>query len=735
MLPRSRIFILVDPECRQKHLVIRLLSNVAQPVRHTSQKCSFDEVPQPKLRFQALENKITRLETALFQSENMQFNSSEPFTDIQRKKHLGTFPYPVPNYSNPNTFSNISHPNRQSKHDKQQASSQAFKELWGTSFSPVAEYSDSIRNSDAMSNNPMDPTGHDFLSTDVLDRIILETGPTRPIADPWAFAFSPSDNNDAEGVTTGPPSMDSDLFAALQIDTEQLLPDPLSQDRTATLRAYILDREELPKEIRDPLLHFFFSRMLSFGVMLHVERFWKSLENLAKEDQPHPAFLFSMYHCASQFSSDEAVRALADEFFRISKAKLDEGVAKWDTRILDMIRAATVLTLSSYLRANFLTGWVLGGVAMRLCALAHYQRISFPFSSHSHDHPKVNICNPDRRTWVHTNLRIPSPKDSVELGECIWSFWIAWGMDQRTSIATAYAPAMHWSEIETPFPLPLEQYADIDRVNNQPMTAVYSLFDDSQQTLVGDLNTACFFISLLFLIEASRLSDWFIQPSSRNEYLSHMCSLHSSHKTPTSTENSPQEPVDQRINPDSTGPIPPEIIQLQNAVTRFVKSLPLERMNPAQKVRGGVPSLKSELALRDHSSSGSPSASSEDDWGISVENVLLHTEILTTHALILQQRADYDPSARAQSVLSARSVVNIIHIIVDVDFSRFGFYILNCWRVVAHILLDEVKRCRSIGNSEEAMSLTIDVELIIIAMKRIGEVYRLGNIAASVLNS
>ncbi|CED85352.1 Zn(2)-C6 fungal-type DNA-binding domain [Phaffia rhodozyma] len=695
-----------------------------------SQECVYDDPPRSKNRIRKLEDKIARLEAMLSQANSSPVALSS-CDSTQRRKSSGGFPYPTPSYAGPSGVSEVSHPARQVKCEKQKAFSQAFNELWGMSsvsgYGSAEAIKDRSQSLDRdTSNSPPMPTETDYVAMDVLNQLIGEAGQVGSVTDPW--------NIDPTAYQQIPISIHqaNTVFPTPQESISSLSPSVPPTDCATTLRAYVIEREDLPEPIKYSLLKTFFTGKNIFGIHLNLDRFWSSLREESSENQPHPAFLFAIYHCVSQLSSDIAVRAMDDLFYEMAKKLLDQGIDSWDSRTIDLIRASTALSYACYAKAKFLPAWVLGGLGMRLCSLAHLQRITFPLSSTSVKYPKVSTRNPKRKYCKHRNKQVRPPKDAIELGDYIHVFWNAWAIDKSGATATGFAPAMHWSEIETPFPLPLEKYADIDSINSQPRTAVYDLFDDSKPIVAGDLSASCHYIALLFLNEASRLQDEFIQPSTRNTYLAHhLSSPAESFHCPVSTASSSNGSPDQDLSPGPTGPVPVEIIQLHSALSRFVRSLPADRVNPARKVLGGAPCWKSDPTLQQEGDN--PSEAASQIWGVDPDTVLMHTEIHTAFALLYQERSDFEPSAWAQAVSSARSVVKILHIIAEVDFSRFSLNLVVCWRHTAFVLLEEVKRHRSCGNEEEALQIAIEVELIVLALKRIGELFALGNSSAEVI--
>ncbi|CED83507.1 Transcription factor domain, fungi [Phaffia rhodozyma] len=682
-----------------------------------------------------LEDKISRLESILSLSESNESAGFSLSSTDQRKMSSAIYPYPVLEYPKPSTPSRVSHPSRLSRRHQQATFTQAFQELWNTSSSadnitvgPPSMQINSVTQSTVSSNSSAETNSSPMhVPTQFLD----QTDTIRRELEPWEFDFSSLDQENVSKSTAALGDlapMQLGFFSSLQLDSNQSLSEPFlisigqpneyspsslaqespsvplvtssTEDRTATLKTYIQEHGDVPIRIRDLLLGAFFKQMKTSGVMIHVERFWSKLKDPVKNERPHPAFLFAMYISASQLYPDESVQASQSLFYHTARKHLEDGIDDQDERMIDLIRAATVLGTVAYSKARFRSAWVLGGIAMRLCALARLQSISFPFCPSSFQNHSLGPPNPFRAMLARVKRQVRPPKDGIECGEYIWAFWQAWGLERCHSTAAGWTPSMHWSEIETPFPLPLEQYEHIEVVNSRPITAVYGLFDDSQHTLVGDLSASCQFIGNLLLNEAARLLDEFIHPSTRNKYLSQM-----SNRTDSFSPSSQEEVLSEDLSTESdssagpiTEPVPSEILRLQDALLKFVR-----------------------LGMKSSWDSWG------DTWGVDSEVVLLHCEILSAFALVYRQRAVFDTSARAKAVSSARSMVKLIRVISDVNFRRCSFVMLVSWRNAAHILLEEVRRLRMLGNEEEALTVSIDTELIVLAMQRMGEVYTVGD--------
>jgi hypothetical protein len=106
-------------------------------------------------------------------------------------------------------------------------------------------------------------------------------------------------------------------------------------------------------------------------------------------------------------------------------------------------------------------GWAQSGVSMRLAGSCCLHRITSSDVS-KYDvrayHPSTGGPFPAYRT---TYSRLGPPKDAIELGERIHAWWHVYRVDRSASIGSGWPVGMADEMIETPFPRPLEEYANV----------------------------------------------------------------------------------------------------------------------------------------------------------------------------------------------------------------------------------------------------------------------------------
>lgn len=81
--------------------------------------------------------------------------------------------------------------------------------------------------------------------------------------------------------------------------------------------------------------------------------------------RPHPCLVFAMYTLAASTSYIPAVRGLSEGLYGIALVKLNESINHED-RLLDAIRAASMLAKWTYSKSRVLEGYQLGCRAISL---------------------------------------------------------------------------------------------------------------------------------------------------------------------------------------------------------------------------------------------------------------------------------------------------------------------------------------------------------------------------------
>ncbi|OXH37554.1 hypothetical protein J008_02158 [Cryptococcus neoformans] len=233
------------------------------------------------------------------------------------------------------------------------------------------------------------------------------------------------------------------------------------------------DANDLPKVARDHLLNMFFSGMRLFGQEFHVPRFMASL-SLPLSKRPHNCLLYSMYTMASRISTSQPIRNLEPHFHSIACRQLELAIAQVD-KLLDAIRASSILAVYKYSIARYHEAWMMSGQAARLavsCGLHQIQSSVWKSNNNKAQEVAADLGGlMRRRSYI-----LPPPVDAVEHGERIWAFWSIFVVDRCGSISTQWVPAIPDDAIITPFPRPLHEYelGLVTEADNISISSIYA---------------------------------------------------------------------------------------------------------------------------------------------------------------------------------------------------------------------------------------------------------------------
>ncbi|ORX37628.1 hypothetical protein BD324DRAFT_622673 [Kockovaella imperatae] len=214
------------------------------------------------------------------------------------------------------------------------------------------------------------------------------------------------------------------------------------------------DAADLPKVARDHLLDLFFTKMVFFGQMFHIPRFFASL-TLPPAKRPHQSLLYAMYLIACKNSTSPSIRVLETHFASIVLRQIDEALSKAE-KMFDVVRACALMAVYHFASAHYHEGWMMTGRAARLaisCGLHAIPSSEFSVTKidAQWDNDLTSLMR--KRSWV-----IPPPSDPVELGERIWAFWMIYVTDRCGAISTMWECAIPDHIVTTPYPHPLYEF-------------------------------------------------------------------------------------------------------------------------------------------------------------------------------------------------------------------------------------------------------------------------------------
>jgi hypothetical protein len=119
--------------------------------------------------------------------------------------------------------------------------------------------------------------------------------------------------------------------------------------------------------VPDLRLDVFFGRDFSISKSFDIPRFYTRL-SLPLAQRPHPALLNAIYLLSANWSESAALSQLVPKFYDVAVRTIEAAVHCTD-RLLDIVRAITLLTLYQFTREQFLAGYNSAGSAIRYVLL------------------------------------------------------------------------------------------------------------------------------------------------------------------------------------------------------------------------------------------------------------------------------------------------------------------------------------------------------------------------------
>lgn len=95
--------------------------------------------------------------------------------------------------------------------------------------------------------------------------------------------------------------------------------------------------------------------------------------------------------------------------------------------------------------------------------------------------------------------------------------------------------------------------------------------------------------------------------------------------------------------------------------------------------------------------------------------------------LLYTSSSQFSPQLyRPKALRAARSAVQLIHLVAEIDFGQLDIFLIVFWRIQARMMLEEIKLLREEGQTEKAEALVGDIDVLVLAMKRMGELWSYG---------
>ncbi|KDQ21258.1 hypothetical protein BOTBODRAFT_196950 [Botryobasidium botryosum FD-172 SS1] len=183
--------------------------------------------------------------------------------------------------------------------------------------------------------------------------------------------------------------------------------------------AWDWSKENVPSDIRDPLIAIFIQHGWQFALDFNIPRFMMSLSLSPSHPKAlHPALLHAVLLNGCLYSP-APFRRHEQSFLKRAHKELNQQLAKGD-RLLDFLRATALIGCYYYGRGRLREGYHYLSSAMRFsvgCGLHAIDSLSLDRQAH--------------------NPLLPPCADLVELGDRINTFWFLFSVDRAGSLLAA----------------------------------------------------------------------------------------------------------------------------------------------------------------------------------------------------------------------------------------------------------------------------------------------------------
>ncbi|KAH9847663.1 hypothetical protein C2E23DRAFT_490406 [Lenzites betulinus] len=306
---------------------------------------------------------------------------------------------------------------------------------------------------------------------------------------------------------------------------------------------------EPPQDLVRNLVNSFLSHSASLNFFLHVPRFMQAMQQPNVETrrvQLSPALLNAVCLWGAHLSTTNALRVFEPIFQARTTNALSSALRDSPYNVINLIQAEVLLANYFFTMSRFLEGryHCSAAVALTLSCRLHKMRSSMDqgFGRGGARH--------------HEQLReynLPPPRDAIEEGERMRSFWFVYAMDK--SWAVAMGSPSHFNGVaqsgpDTPWPLEMTQYeAGGYPADYRCALTVYNFLrgGPAPPVVTRDSQLASHAkASILFERATALASEWSSNETNRNEFYGRFLGLDSLIDRFIAT----LPPIDRSGNPD-----------------------------------------------------------------------------------------------------------------------------------------------------------------------------------------
>ncbi|OBZ70760.1 hypothetical protein A0H81_09288 [Grifola frondosa] len=243
--------------------------------------------------------------------------------------------------------------------------------------------------------------------------------------------------------------------------------------------------EDPPVELAQMLLEIFLPHRHQCGLELHVGRLRDSL-SLPSSEQHHPVLMNSIYLWACYLSRPGSLSDNEPLYLSRALAAVSDAL-HYPTKAIDLIQALCLLSIYYMSNGRLFEGSYYCAMAASLSIQCRLHQIG---SDEMAPSPIVN-------DW-DVIFQLDPPKDGIERGERILTFWQVYNLDRCWSVvlqrpATLPDSDHPWSSISTPWPQRMEEYesGDLDAGRGSPTIRGFFVQQPKRQLSVASPHRPC----------------------------------------------------------------------------------------------------------------------------------------------------------------------------------------------------------------------------------------------------
>ncbi|KAI0743678.1 hypothetical protein C8Q80DRAFT_1107019 [Daedaleopsis nitida] len=395
------------------------------------------------------------------------------------------------------------------------------------------------------------------------------------------------------------------------------------------------------------LLEIFIPHRHQCGLDTHVGRLRDSL-SLPPAEQRHPVLMNAIFLWACYISRPGSLSQYEQLYLSRTTAALGDALQS-TSKAVDIIQACCLLSVYYLSNGRLLEGSHYSAAASTLAIQCRLHQIGSQDTSMALD------------SW-DASFDLPPPKDNIERGERISTFWQVYNLDRCWSVvlrrpATLPDSDHPWASITTPWPQRSEDYenGELDLGGGSPTIRAFFV-QQAQSTSLSGFSTVALRVKASALFEgANRLSSsW----------------------SPRSL---------------TSGAFSENFTAFEHSIIRFTTTL-----LPLHQVGGAIP---------------------DDKYALIVIHSLAHASMIGLHAPFMRD----DGVSREKSLRAARSIIHVTKLITDADFEFLDPVIGSCWASAGKVLEGELTRLQtSWPDPLNTMEVRGDLEALLYVMTKFG---------------